>query len=421
MWMAPMEALYRFALFLYLQSIRIAAFFNEKAARWIDGRIGWEEQMRMKMSDWKDPVVWMHCASLGEFEQGRTVLEEIRKEYPQYKTVLTFFSPSGYEVLKNTKLADAVFYLPPDSPANSKLFIDILKPCMAIFVKYEFWHYYALQLHQRKIPFYCVSAIFRPSQVFFSPIGAFFKKMLLRYNHIFVQDQDSLSLLYKHGITKVTVAGDTRFDRVWQNRENPSDLPLLETFCSQDQQVMVAGSTWPQDEHLLFEALKAVNDLRVVIAPHELNASHLEEIAHRFGSMAVFYSKADEHSAANKRVLVIDNIGMLSRLYRFGQFTYVGGGFGAGIHNTLEAAVYGKPVIFGPRYDKFREAKALVKNRIGYPFTKSSELIRIVRKFQSDPASLRQISDVAERYMQQQRGATGIIMSHIQLNFQPVS
>jgi 3-deoxy-D-manno-octulosonic-acid transferase len=414
-----MELLYLAGIFLYSCFIRLAANFNEKAARWIKGRIGWEENMRQKLASVPGPVIWMHCASLGEFEQGRAVLEELRKNYPDHRIVLTFFSPSGYNVLKETKLADAVFYLPLDTPENSRRFVSLLNPRLVIFVKYEFWHFYSRELQKRKIPFYCISAIFRPSQIFFRFYGKFFRRMLMRYDHLFVQDQDSLSLLYKYDIARVTVAGDTRFDRVWENKNTVADLPLLDAFCNTSGNVMVAGSTWPADESLLLETMHAIPGLRMVIAPHELTEAHLTDISRRFGTMAAFYSKSDAESLKDKRVLVIDNIGMLSRLYRFGQYTYVGGGFGAGIHNTLEAAVYGKPVFFGPRYDKFLEAKALVKNQIGFPVNQSSELIAMINKLNADEARLLKISDTANRYMLKQKGATYIIMSYLQLNFTP--
>lgn len=377
--------------------------------------------MKYALQNADGPRIWMHCASMGEFEQGRPVLEELRKDYPSHKIVVSFFSPSGYEALKNTKSADAVLYLPLDTKDDSKLFVSILNPSLVIFVKYEFWHFYSLELQRRKIPFYCISAIFRPSQIFFRFYGAFFRLMLKRYNHIFVQDQDSLSLLYKYGITKVSVAGDTRYDRVWQNKNQEVDLPVLNAFCKTGKQVLIAGSTWPQDELLLFDAIMAIDDLRIVIAPHEVTPEHLNQISHRFGTMAVFYSVADEKSATDKRVLVIDSIGLLSKLYRYGEFTYVGGGFGAGIHNTLEAAVYGKPVFFGPRYEKFIEAKMLVKKKIAYPVNQSSELITILRKMKSDESRLRHISEVANAFMLQQKGVTAIIMNHLHLNYKPVN
>jgi 3-deoxy-D-manno-octulosonic-acid transferase len=227
-----MQLIYRFAIFCYTRLIHLAAGFNPKAAKWVEGRLRWRQRYKEKLQDFKGKNIWMHCASLGEFEQGRTLLESFRRNYPDHRIVLTFFSPSGYEVRKGTDLADVVLYLPADSPKNSADFIGLINPSLVFFVKYEFWNFYGRELQRRKIPFYCVSAHFRPGQIFFNPLGGFFRKMLLRYSHIFVQDQISLSLLYKAGVTKVTVAGDTRYDRVWESSSETSDLPLIESYCS---------------------------------------------------------------------------------------------------------------------------------------------------------------------------------------------
>jgi 3-deoxy-D-manno-octulosonic-acid transferase len=416
-----MQLIYRFALFCYTCLIHIAAGFHPKAKKWVQGRVDWRNKVREKVSGLEGRKIWMHCASLGEFEQGRTILESFRLKYPAHKIILTFFSPSGYEIRKNTPLADAVLYLPADSPKNSFDFIELIKPSVVFFVKYEFWNFFGRELHRRKIPFYCISANFRPGQIFFRPIGGFFRKMLLRYSHIFVQDQASLSLLYKAGITNVTVAGDTRFDTVWENSTEKIELPLLESFCSSHPQILVAGSTWPQDELLLFETLMAVTDLKIILAPHEISQERIDAISKRFGSMAVFYSKSDVVTLIDKRVLVIDNIGMLSKLYRFGQYAYVGGGFGAGIHNTLEAAVYGKPVFFGPNHHRFREAKELIRNHVAYPVSQSAELILHLGNFSRDATKLRQISEKALHVMQKNRGATNVIMEYVHMNYGAVA
>jgi len=304
--------------------------------------------------------VWFHAASLGEFEQGRPVIEQLKREKPETKILLTFFSPSGYEIRKNYAGADIVSYLPLDVPGNAWYFVNLVKPSKAIFIKYEFWPNYLLALQAENIPVVSISAIFRPEQVFFKDYGKWYKKLLLTFQHIFVQDKFSKELLQAHGINNVTVAGDTRFDRVYDLYQQAKQLPLIEEFVKGAEKVIVAGSTWPKDEELLVQYLRLHPDVKLIMAPHEVHNSHIAEISKLLDGKFVRYSDATAENVKSTNCLVVDIIGILSSIYRYANVTYIGGGFGVGIHNTLEAAVYGLPVVFGTNYQKFREARELI-------------------------------------------------------------
>ena len=304
--------------------------------------------------------VWFHAASLGEFEQGRPVIEQLKREKPETKILLTFFSPSGYEIRKNYAGADIVSYLPLDVPGNAWYFVNLVKPSKAIFIKYEFWPNYLLALQAENIPVVSISAIFRPEQVFFKDYGKWYKKLLLTFQHIFVQDKFSKELLQAHGINNVTVAGDTRFDRVYDLYQQAKQLLLIEEFVKGAEKVIVAGSTWPKDEELLVQYLRLHPDVKLIMAPHEVHNSHIAEISKLLDGKFVRYSDATAENVKSTNCLVVDIIGILSSIYRYANVTYIGGGFGVGIHNTLEAAVYGLPVVFGTNYQKFREARELI-------------------------------------------------------------
>ena len=304
--------------------------------------------------------VWFHAASLGEFEQGRPVIEQLKREKPETKILLTFFSPSGYEIRKNYAGADIVSYLPLDVPGNAWYFVNLVKPSKAIFIKYEFWPNYLLALQAENIPVVSISAIFRPEQVFFKDYGKWYKKLLLTFQHIFVQDKFSKELLQAHGINNVTVAGDTRFDRVYDLYQQAKQLLLIEEFVKGAEKVIVAGSTWPKDEELLVQYFRLHPDVKLIMAPHEVHNSHIAEISKLLDGKFVRYSDATAENVKSTNCLVVDIIGILSSIYRYANVTYIGGGFGVGIHNTLEAAVYGLPVVFGTNYQKFREARELI-------------------------------------------------------------
>jgi len=410
-----MVVFYLLAVRCYGFSVRIASLFNKKAAAWISGRKDWERRLKAQLGENRKPVIWFHCASTGEFEQGQPILKQLKKDYPHHLVVLTFFSPSGFEARKNDPLADVVAYLPEDSFRNARRFLDLVRPDLAFFVKYEFWYCYGLELKRRGIPFFCVSAIFRPGQLFFRTYGGFFRRMLSRFTHLFVQDSNSLELLYRQGIVSVTVSGDTRFERVVENSQREAHhLQLIESFCL-GRNVMVAGSTWPEDDELLARLLERRPDLSLILVPHEISAESLKRLGRRFSIPPVLFSSLSETVPDASRVLVIDSIGILSLLYRYGRYAYVGGGFGKGIHNILEAAVYGKPVFFGPRFEKFREARQLVEKGGAFPVKNADELFIKVNHL--DPAYCERIGAINRSYVSANTGATRIIMNYLRQNF----
>ncbi len=360
-------------MYLYILIVYIASLFNRKAHRLVRGeRLTWRE-LRAKRKTGECSLqgcVWFHAASVGEFEQARPIIERLRREQPCRKIVLTFFSPSGYELRKDYDRVDGVSYLPFATRGNAKLFLDVYRPEMAVFVKYEFWPAYLRELHRRGIPMYNIATLFRHNQLFFRWWGRPYRRLLKLFTTLFVQDERSRQLLEEYGLTNAVVAGDTRFDRVVEILGDGREIPQLMRFSEPEltplhfdpepPKVLVAGSTWPRDEELLARYMREHPDTKLVLTPHELTAEHLHFIFNLFEGRLVRFSEATLMNVNTNRVLLIDRLGLLSRLYRFGQVAYVGGGFGAGIHNTLEAAVYGVPVVFGPKYHKFREAEDLI-------------------------------------------------------------
>lgn len=394
--------LYNIGIKLYYFVIWLASFFNTKAGLWINGR----RQQKIKPLN---SSIWFHFASLGEFEQGRPILEAVREQYAGKSIVITFFSPSGYEIRKSTPLADAVYYLPLDTPKNAREFIDTVKPDMAIFTKYEYWYHYFKELNRQNISLYIVSGIFRPGQVFFKWYGGLHRKMLSFVTHFFLQDESSEQLLNKLSLTNITVSGDTRFDRVWANAQNPKEIVGVSEFKS-GQKLFIAGSTWPEDEKLLATLPALYPDWKFIFAPHEVGE---EKINHLIGLLppnsTVKYSQLTTHNA-QLQILIIDNIGMLSSLYAYGDIAYIGGGFGAGIHNTLEAAAFGLPVIFGPRYLKFNEARELIALKAGFSISDEAQLKGIVDTLITDEAFYSTTSKKIYNYVQEHTGATEMIM-----------
>lgn len=359
----------------------------------------------------------MHCSSLGEFEQGRPVLERIRQQFPGHRILLTFFSPSGYEVQKDYAGADWVFYLPMDSPGNARRFLEIVHPSLVIFVKYEFWYYYLKKIKYRNIPLLLISAIFRKEMHFFRWYGVMLRKILSRFDHLFVQNEASKQLLDGIGMADIcTVSGDTRYDRVIEIAATAGRIPLIETFVA-TQRVIVAGSTWAGDEAVLKASLPFLqaNGIKLIIAPHVVDAAHLNELAAQFPG-ALFFSTFQEKSAeTSSNVLIIDNVGMLSRLYQYSWCSYVGGGLSTtGVHNVLEAAVYGKPVLFGPNYEKYAEATGLLAKGAAWTFKEQEELTLILGKLLSAPELYQQVSAKAAAFVKGQEGATRRIMTYIQ-------
>lgn len=411
-----MELLYLLAVEAYGFGIRIASFFLPKAKEWLEGRQDWEKKLADQLQGKPAYRIWFHCPSLGEFEQGRPVLEQIRQQYPDACIVLTFFSPSGYNAKKNEKLADVVTYMPLDGKIRSKRFLRLLNPQMVFFVKYDFWYYYGKVLHSQKIPFFCVSANFRPGQIFFKSWGRFFRKILTRYTHIFVQDQTSLELLYKSAIPSVTVSGDTRFDRVLENSERPADFPLLEKFAASGT-VIVAGSTWSGDEKVLADLLRSNDKLKLILVPHEISEAGLQRLEQRFFGKSVRYTATGENEIVQARVVIIDTIGMLSLLYRFGKYAYVGGGFGRGIHNILEAAVYGKPVFFGPNFKKFREARDMKAMGCGILVKRPADLKSELARLEANGDEYAKLAAKSHKYIEDRKGATEILMNFLRMNY----
>lgn len=359
----------------------------------------------------------MHCASLGEFEQGRPVLEKLKSQNPNSKFLLTFFSPSGYEIIKKYKGADWIFYLPMDGPQNARRFLQIVRPSLVIFVKYEFWYYYLKTIKQTNIPVLLVSALFRENSGFFKWYGGLQRKMLSFFTHLFVQNEASKKLLDTIGFgDNCTIASDTRFDRVIEIAEAAATIPEIETFIGNSKSI-IAGSTWPDDETILQQTIKAINNpsLKLIIAPHETNKEHISQLLKLFPG-ALLHSDLTHETDSNKssNVLIIDNIGMLSRLYKYAYITYVGGGFGKGIHNTLEAAVYGKPVLFGPAYQKFNEAVELIQKGGAVSVSNSQECINVVQRLLQDEKEYLKSSNSAKEYVYSNKGATEKIVRYIQ-------
>ena len=404
--------LYSIATRIFGFVILVVSPFNDKARKWVRGRRRLWERLSTEMDD-KQPVAWFHCASLGEFEQGRPVIEAYRKAMPGNKIMLTFFSPSGYDIRKNYEGADWVFYLPLDLKWNVKKFLNLTHPHLAVFVKYEFWYEYLFQMWQRKIPVFLISAHFRSQQWFFQWYGKPFRRMLNFFTHFFVQDEFSGKLLKKHGFENITVAGDTRFDRVFQIAQTVSENKLAASF-KQDTRVVVAGSTWPGDEQLLIRYINQTgNHVKWILAPHEVHSSHLQQIESLLKVPYQKYSEALETLLPESRVLIIDNVGILSGLYKYGEMAYVGGGFGSGIHNILEPATFGIPVVFGPSFSKFQEAIDLIKLEAAFPVGSYEELMNIFDFMLDDPTRPELSGKTAKKYIKNKLGATKTIVDNL--------
>lgn len=397
--------LYNIGIRAYTLIINIAALFNQKARFWVDGRKNIFQRIENEINP-DDKVVWFHVSSLGEFEQGRPVMEAFKKDYPQFKILLTFFSPSGYEIRKNYAGADYIYYLPADTRANAKKFLKLVKPEMAFFVKYEFWFNYLNQLQKSAVPTYIFSAIFRPDQLFFRWYGAWYRKMLFVFEHLFVQNEESAELLGSIGLGNVTVGGDTRFDRVFDIAQQEKSLPLIEAF-SKDSFVLVAGSSWAKGEELLFNYLaQSEPNFKIILAPHEIHKSNIQRIQEKSTAEVLCYSKANDANVLSARVLIVDSIGLLSSIYRFGKVAYIGGGFGAGIHNTLEAAIYGIPVIFGPNHKKFQEALDLISVKGGFVISSQKDFEEQIERFLHNQEALKLNGESALSYVNKMRGGT---------------
>lgn len=404
-----MGFLYNLSIIFYRILIEIASLFSPKAKLWVRGRKNIWKQIG-EIIDPAEKKAWFHVSSLGEFEQGRTLIEAFRKEYPETKILLTFFSPSGYEVRKNYEHADYIFYLPSDTSGNAKRFMKLVNPSIVFFVKYDFWFNYIRCIAEQKIPLIYISALFRQKQHFFKWYGKWFRKHLQKVTHFYVQNPQSEELLRRIGIKQVTVSGDTRFDRVYSITQNVKAFPDILKFCG-GSQVIVAGSTWPQDEAILIPFINSKKSpFKFIIAPHLVDKAHIEAIAEKIQVSYLLYSDLGKTMIENAEVLIIDCIGILSHLYQYGHIAYIGGGFGSGIHNIQEPATFGMPVVFGPKYHKFREAIDLIGEGGAFCILNTNDFERIIQKFASNHEALKRSSEITRNYIMKNIGATGMIM-----------
>ncbi len=408
-----MTFLYNLGIYFYALATRVAALFNPKAKLFVSGRKNWKQQLESGVDSQAD-YLWFHCASLGEFEQGRPVIEEVKKEFPQYKIALTFFSPSGYEIRKNYDGADLVAYLPLDTKSNVRYFLDVLQPRKAFFVKYEYWYNYIHQLKQRNIPLYIVSAIFRENQSFFknSLWGKWYRKMLFSFEHIFIQNEKSAQLLEKIGITNYTIAGDTRFDRVAAIARSAKKFENVEKFKG-NSPLIIAGSTWKPDEEMLAAFINNSRGVKFILAPHEVAPANINRIHQLLKKKAISFSKVQNTAIEEFDVLIIDSIGILSSLYQYGNIAYIGGGFGVGIHNILEAATFKLPIIFGPNYLKFKEAVDLVEEKGAFPIDDSNSLNKALNRLLEDKNELANASGICQKYVEKNVGSTKVIIKKV--------
>jgi 3-deoxy-D-manno-octulosonic-acid transferase len=422
---------------LYISGIRIVSNWNPKAKEWINGRKNLFEDLQKKITP-SDKIIWFHCASAGEFEQGKPVIEELKATYPSHKILVSFFSPSGFNAAKKYQHADIITYLPLDTKTNAKRFVELIKPELVVFVKYEYWYYHLSAVAFHHIPLIMASAIFRKDQLFFKSYGKFYKQILFLFRQIFVQDENSLDLLKANNIHHCSISGDTRFDRVKKIADNFSEIPLLKEFIGESG-VIVAGSTWEMDEEILASYVKN-HSIKIVIAPHEIKQDHILHLQKMFPDCARYseaknlfsHSEIQTTSIWNSineqqqkdlqkklteaKTLIIDGIGMLSKLYYYATVTYVGGGFKSGIHNTLEAVVYGKPVLFGPKYHKFKEARDLIKEGAAFSINNAEEFKIKMDHLLNDPEQLLKAGNAAKNYVDDNIGATQKIVQYIQEN-----
>ncbi len=406
-------------LFLYNLAVLVASFvlklvanFSPKLKLFVDGRKNVFSQLQQEISE-QDKVIWVHTASLGEFEQGLPIIEKLKIAYPNYKILVTFFSPSGYEVKKNTTVADLVLYLPLDTKKNARKFIELARPKLAIFVKYEIWPNYLQELKQQQVPTLLISAIFLKRQVFFKGYGGFMRKGLHTFSHIFVQDKNSQDLLNSIDINNSTIAGDTRLDRVSEILERDNSLDFMATF-KQGDLCMVAGSTWPEDEAILLDAINKVDEqIKYVIAPHNIKEAHIQKLKGAITKKTVLFSELDKTEFADAEVLIIDTVGLLTKIYSYADIAYVGGGFATGLHNTLEPAVFGIPVIIGPEFKGFKEAEDLVQLKGVLPVSDKVELQKTLDGLVQNPGFRKETGTRNANYITQNKGASVKILHHI--------
>lgn len=405
--------MYNFVIYIYLFAVKLVSLFNPKVKLMVKGHSEVFDILKSKIEKDKK-YIWFHAASLGEFEQGRPLMERIRRQYPEYRILLTFFSPSGYEVRKNYQGADVICYLPFDTPRNARRFVKLANPCMAFFIKYEFWQNYLKNLQKHHVPTYSVSSIFRKNQVFFRWYGGKYFKVLTRFTHLFVQNEVSKELLASLNIRNVDVVGDTRFDRVIEIFEQAKQLPLVEQF-KKNSMVMVAGSSWQPDEDIFIRYFNEHPEMKLIIAPHVIGESHLTEIIGKLKRPYVRYTQATPENVEQADCLIIDCFGLLSSIYRYGEIAYVGGGFGVGIHNVLEAAVYGIPVLFGPNNQRFQEARQLLETKGCFEIHNYEEFKEKMDRLMTDAPYLEKCGKLSGDYVKQHAGASDKVMKAARL------
>jgi len=406
-----MIILYQISIRIYYLAVLMAAKFNLKAKLWINGRKNVFTNLKNKFNK-NDTVYWFHCASLGEFEQGKPLIDRLKATRKNCKIVITFFSPSGYELRKNYKNADWVCYLPIDTPKNAKQFIDLIQPTQAFFIKYEFWYNYLFELHNQKIATYLIAGVFRKEQLFFKWYGTLHKKMLHYFTHFFVQNESSEKLLKSININNVSLSGDTRLDRVYSNSLNPQPLPLIKLFKA-NKKIIVLGSSWQKEEEIIAEYIKyCKKDYKFIIAPHQINKNHIQNIKKLLSDNFICYSEAKKENIALYKTLIIDNIGILANVYQYTDIALVGGGFTGALHNILEPASFGNVILFGPKHHKFHEANDLIKLNAAFNIKDTDDLIAIINHLAIDE-HLKKAQINAQDYIKQGIGAEDIIFNYL--------
>lgn len=403
---------YNLAVLLISFALKIIAPFRSKIKLFVEGRRATFSLLKSNISE-KDKVIWMHTASLGEFEQGLPVIDQIRRHFPEYKILITFFSPSGYEVKKDTEAADIVCYLPLDSKTNAKRFVNEVHPKVAIFVKYEIWPNYLKQLKRKMVPTILISAIFKKEQIYFKWYGGFMRKTINKIDHFFVQNKESETLLHTIGLTNVTIAGDTRFDRVNEIKDRDNSLAFMKNF-KHDKICLVAGSTWPEDEKLIVSYINTTTfAVKFVIAPHIIKKNHIDDLIKSISKKTVLFSELGMRNLKDFEVLIVDTIGLLTKIYSYADIAYVGGGFATGLHNTLEPAVFGIPVLIGPKYFGFKEAEDLLENKGCYSLKTFEEFQNILDEFIKDDDLRKEAGQINSSYIHKNKGASNQIIAHL--------
>ena len=408
-----MHLLYNFSTFITSKLILLTTFFSKKMSLFVHGRKTVFDTLKESINP-DDKTIWFHCASLGEYEQGVPIMEKTKELFPDYKLIVTFFSPSGFEVKKNSTLANTIIYLPIDTVSNAKIFIELTHPSLAIFIKYEFWPNYLFQLKEKNIPTFLVSGLFRKDQIFFKPYGGFMRKVLNSFDHFFVQDNTSKDLLKSINIKEITVSGDTRFDRVSNQLLQDNNVAFISEF-KQNNLCIVCGSTWPEDEAVLIDYInKASDDVKFVIAPHEINASKIESFRQNIQKQSTLFSKNEETNISEYNVLIIDTVGLLTKIYSHADIAYIGGGMGdTGLHNILEPATFGVPIVIGNHFVKFPEAKELKELKGLFSISNAAECSEILKKLVTDKNARIESGKIAKKFIENNKGATNTTMNYI--------